>query len=105
MKRSKVEKLQKPLSPEAVAVGSYLGEDNAGTGRHLKEYMPTIKCECGAEILLVPDLPAMDRAIKTHADEHRKRKRSEQSNTTASSNISQLLSQLSLIKISGQNDN
>ena len=32
----------------------------------------TIKCECGWEILLVPDLKAMNRAIEAHVDTHRK---------------------------------
>lgn len=31
----------------------------------------SIKCECGAEILLVPDLSAMRKAIETHAELHR----------------------------------
>jgi hypothetical protein len=33
--------------------------------------MPIIKCDCGAEILVVPDLAAMDRAIKTHLAYHK----------------------------------
>ena len=32
--------------------------------------MPTIKCVCGIEILVVPDLKAMKRAIKNHVTEH-----------------------------------
>jgi hypothetical protein len=31
----------------------------------------SIKCECGAEILLVPDLSAIRKAIETHAEIHR----------------------------------
>ncbi len=34
--------------------------------------MPTLKCMCGAEILSVPDLKAMNRAIEEHIAEHRK---------------------------------
>ncbi len=98
MKRNRVEKLQNSLASESVTIANNIGDKSADADKHLKERMPTIKCECGAEILMLPDLPAMNRAIKTHANEHRKRKRSEQSN------ISQLLSQLSLIKISAQND-
>lgn len=37
-----------------------------------KERMPIISCVCGFEILVVPDLKAMDRAIKNHAAEHKK---------------------------------
>ena len=33
--------------------------------------MPIVKCDCGAKILVVPDLAAMDRAIKTHLAEHK----------------------------------
>lgn len=29
-----------------------------------------IKCECGEEILLVPDIMDMDRAVERHAQEH-----------------------------------
>jgi hypothetical protein len=36
---------------------------------------PLIRCECGAEILLVPDLKMMVRAIEAHATEHRERER------------------------------
>lgn len=41
--------------------------------RSLKERLPLIKCECGTEILLLPDLVAMDRAIDAHVAEHRKK--------------------------------
>jgi hypothetical protein len=33
--------------------------------------MPIIKCSCGAKILVVPDLPAMERAIKNHKTKHK----------------------------------
>ena len=33
--------------------------------------MPTIRCVCGCEILVVPDLKAMDRAIRNHVAEHK----------------------------------
>jgi hypothetical protein len=32
----------------------------------------TIKCECGWETLLLPDLKAMSKAIEAHVDTHRK---------------------------------
>jgi hypothetical protein len=32
--------------------------------------MPTIRCVCGLRILIVPDLKAMNRAIKNHVAEH-----------------------------------
>jgi len=34
--------------------------------------MPTIKCLCGMRILVVPDLKAMNRAIKNHIAEHKR---------------------------------
>ena len=33
----------------------------------------TIRCECGAQILLVPDLKAMSQAIELHLNEHQKK--------------------------------
>jgi hypothetical protein len=36
-----------------------------------KKGMPTIKCMCGIRILVVPDLKAMNRAIKNHVVEHK----------------------------------
>lgn len=35
--------------------------------------MPIIKCDCGEDILLVPDLKAMEKAILNHIQEHQKR--------------------------------
>jgi hypothetical protein len=35
--------------------------------------MPLIKCECGHNILLIPDLKAMNKAIANHLQEHAKR--------------------------------
>jgi len=37
-----------------------------------KTHMPFIKCYCGFKILVVPDLKAMNRAIKNHVAEHNK---------------------------------
>jgi hypothetical protein len=34
--------------------------------------MPIFKCSCGAIILIVPDLPEMDKAIKQHIVEHKR---------------------------------
>ena len=33
----------------------------------------SIRCECGAEILLIPDVKEMVRSIESHATEHRKK--------------------------------
>jgi hypothetical protein len=104
MKQTRVEKLLKLLPSDAAVIAKNLAGNNADADKQLKERLPTINCECGAKILLLPDLPAMNRAIKAHVAEHRKKRRNEQRNVIVSSNISQLLSELSLIKISAQND-
>ena len=36
----------------------------------MKKKLPSIKCQCGKEILLVPDSKAMDKAIENHVAEH-----------------------------------
>jgi hypothetical protein len=35
--------------------------------------LPTINCECGQKILLLPDLQTMGQAIEKHALEHQKK--------------------------------
>jgi hypothetical protein len=44
-----------------------------GTSKKKKSgsVMPIVRCHCGAKILVVPDLAAMDRAIKAHMAEHK----------------------------------
>jgi hypothetical protein len=96
---TRIEKRQKLLPTEAVEIVKGLKSKQADADKDLKERLPVIKCECGAEILLVPDLHAMNRAIKDHVTEHKK-KESNAKNVITSSNISQMLSQLSLGKIS-----
>lgn len=39
--------------------------------RSLKDYLPVLKCKCGHEILLLPDLKTMGKAIEEHAMEHK----------------------------------
>ena len=39
----------------------------------LKSHLPIITCECGYEIILLPDLKAMDQAIQNHLLEHKNR--------------------------------
>jgi hypothetical protein len=36
-----------------------------------KHNLPTIKCECGHEILLFPDIVEMGKVIEEHASEHK----------------------------------
>jgi hypothetical protein len=37
-----------------------------------KSRMPIVKCACGSEILVIPDLKAMNKAINKHVAEHKK---------------------------------
>jgi hypothetical protein len=45
-------------------------------GKLSEKGMPIIRCICGFEILVVPDLKAMNVAIKTHLTEHKKQNES-----------------------------
>ena len=104
MSRITVEKNQKLLPTKTAETGNIVEDKNAAGHIHLKGHLPIIKCECGTEILLLPDLQAMNQAINTHVNEHIKKERNAKRNVQTSSNISQLLSQLSLKKISEQNN-
>jgi hypothetical protein len=37
----------------------------------LKKHMPIVRCVCGFEILVLPDMKAMNRAIKNHLVKHK----------------------------------
>ena len=45
-------------------------QDRSGKFVTHKKGISTIRCVCGFEILVVPDLKAMNRAIKNHLAEH-----------------------------------
>jgi hypothetical protein len=47
------------------------GKDRKGKSTIPKKGMPTIRCVCGMRILVVPDLKAMNRAIKNYVAEHK----------------------------------
>jgi hypothetical protein len=95
------EKLQKLLAAEAVEIVKEF--ESKQDDKDAKERLPIIYCDCGAEILLLPDLQAMNRAIKTHVTEHQNKAKNK-NNVITYGNISQLLSQLSLRKINAQID-
>ena len=42
------------------------------------EGLPTLKCVCGEEILVVPDLEEMDKAIKDHIAKHKRTENDEE---------------------------
>jgi len=46
-------------------------KDRTGKFGAHKTRMPIVKCVCGFEILVVPDLKAMNRAIKNHVAKHK----------------------------------
>jgi len=46
---------------------------NRETHRKASEKMPLYTCSCGAQILVVPDLAEMQRAIPVQVVEHRRR--------------------------------
>jgi len=93
------EKRQKHNPNERVSVVNMSGAKTSDAELCLKGRLPLIKCECGTEILLLPDLKAMDRAIDAHVAEHRK-KGTNPSKAATSSRISQLLALLTLRKAS-----
>jgi hypothetical protein len=48
---------------------------NTNSEYYIKEIhgkMPFFSCSCGAKILIIPDLPEMNKAIKNHIIEHKK---------------------------------
>jgi predicted nucleic acid-binding protein len=47
-------------------------QEAATTGHH---NLPTLNCECGFKILLIPDVTAMKRAIRKHATNCPRQKR------------------------------
>jgi hypothetical protein len=105
MSRTRIEKCQILLPTEPERIAKTQESTSANTDEQLKKRLPLINCECGTQILVLPDLRAMNRAIKTHVTKHRKKKGSTKRSTTSSNDISQLLSQLSLIRMSQQSNN
>jgi DNA-binding NarL/FixJ family response regulator len=66
------------------------------TTASLEEYghsasMPTIKCACGAQILVIPDLRTMIRAIERHAAEHRRMGINDEKDSDANVKVKELL--------------
>ena len=99
-KHNGFKKIKKQTLSEIVDIASESGAKTSESSGHLEEGLPFIKCKCGAEILLLPDLKAMDRAIEAHVAEHKKKENKPASEAT-SSRIRQFLVQLTLLKASG----
>jgi hypothetical protein len=104
MSRTRGKRIQKLLPIEEIEQANLLEGKYAEMDESFKAGLPIICCECGAEILVVPDLKAMNRAIKTHVADHRKKESDTDKSKFTSGRISQLLSQLTLVKMSEQNN-
>ena len=48
------------------------GQDSKSKSAKYQKDMPTIRCVYGFEILVAPDIKAMNRAIKNHLAEHKR---------------------------------
>ena len=103
MSRTKSKKTQRLLPIEETEIATNQDTNLIQKMNDFNEVLPIIICECGAKILVVPDLKAMNRAIETHVNEHRKNERRIEKNLSSPRQFSELLSQLTLIKISQQN--
>lgn len=99
MAGNRVEKIQKLMITETEENSRTLEDKNAQLDKQLKGLLPVVCCECGAEILLVPDLKAMDLAIKAHVAKHSGKERKVEGNERTCGKSSQLLSQLTLKKV------
>lgn len=99
MAGNRVEKIQKLVITETEETSRTLEDKNAELDKQLKGLLPVVCCECGAEILLVPDLKAMNLAIKAHVAKHKENGRKLEGNERTSGKLSLLLSQLTLTKV------
>ena len=48
-------------------------EENSQILTRRNKRMPIFKCSCGARILIVPDLPEMDKVTQKHIMEHKRK--------------------------------
>lgn len=53
--------------------------------------LPLLRCECGAEILLLPDLKVMNHAIEVHVSEHRKKEKDPRKAVATAAHIREIL--------------
>jgi len=72
------------------------GAENAEKKASLEERghsasLLTIKCTCGEQILVIPNLAAMNRAIKNHAAKHRRKGLSDGKKSNGYVNVKELL--------------
>ena len=103
MSRIRVGKDQNLLTSGSEGFAHVLEGKNSDVAKYLMEQLPLIRCDCGMEILVVPDLQAMNCAIKTHVAWHRRKERNSGKGVLDSDKVSELLSQRTLLKTSKQN--
>ena len=60
------------MTKKSIQEINFTGKGRNGKSIAYKKRMPTVRCLCGSEILVLPDLKAMNRAIKNHVAEHKK---------------------------------
>ena len=53
--------------------------------------LPVIKCSCGFEILLVPDVKVMSKAIEAHAEKHQQKVKDAKASKAEAERISDYL--------------
>lgn len=99
MSHTRFEGMQRGKQTRVASTANVFEDNTSNEDLCLKEHMPLVKCECGAEILLLPDLKAMNHAIEAHVGEHRKKGKNAPKAPT-SSRVRQLLVQLTLVKAS-----
>jgi hypothetical protein len=103
MSRTRIQKIGSPLLLRQKKLCNLPKNKSTDTSKFLKQSLQVITCECGTDILIVPDLQAMNHAIKAHVKEHRKKEDPLKRTMEPSSNINELLLKLLLKKISNQN--
>ena len=62
--------------------------------------LPVVRCECGAEILMVPDVKLMGVAIETHVEIHRRKIKNPETAEVEAERIRNCLTALVLEKAS-----
>ncbi len=80
-----------------IATISSSGNSNYLRPRSKYGGMAIIRCLCGTEILLVPDINAMNRAIENHVHEHKEQNKSAEKENVPPSRIRQILIEQILI--------
>jgi hypothetical protein len=96
-----VQNQQRILSRQTLYIGEgyYLFE----VGQKLSKDLPTIKCECGAELKIVPDLEEMACVIEKHAQKHGKIELDQRNARAIFDHIQDSLIMLTLQKVSHLN--